>query len=256
MKGIQTVGEILDELDANPKLGDNQPPPTPLEAHTADIDDLYDEAKTWLTGAAITTQEQADGVTELMDKADKAGKAADAQRVVEKKPHDDAAALVQKAYKPLIDKAAKIKTGTKAALTVWMIAERDRLQKIADDERRAADAIAEAARVAHLAAASSGDLEAMEEAEELVTAAKIADRDANRADKARPMAKVEGMSRGLGLRTVWQATEITDRLELMRFLWRRNAVDFDELMLSLANDAVKAGAREIPGAIVKEITKI
>jgi len=250
-----TVETVADLLNPRAVIGSNNPPPTPLEAHTTDIEDLYAEASAWLTGVPITSQEQADGVTELMDKADKAGKAADAQRVVEKKPHDDAAAAVQKAYKPLVDKAARIKTGTKAALTAWMIAEQTRLRAIADAERKAAEDAADAARALHLEAAATGDLAALEDAEIALKDAKQADKLADRADKAKPMAKVEGMARGVGLRTVWTPT-ISDRLLAMRSMWKHDAAAFDDLLLQMAKDRIRGGAREIDGFTITQEQKL
>lgn len=233
-------------------IGHNNPPePTPLEAFSADINDLYDEAKNWLDGTAIENQGQADEVTRLLDAARKTGKAADAKRAELKKPHDDAGKAVQTAWKPLIDKAGKIETGAKAALGKWMIAERLRLDREAEAARKAAEEEAERAREKHQAAAFTGDLTALEEAEDALAAAKAADKDAARAEREKPIAKVEGMARGLGLRTVWSVTGLTDApdaaQQLAKHYWQARKAEVVEFYLSMARRDVTSGARSIPG---------
>lgn len=256
---MRTVGDILDEMPvANQGIGANGPPaPTPLEAIGADIGDTYDEAKNWLDGTPIANQAQADEVTRLLDAARKGWKAADAQRVVEKKPHDDAATAVQSTWKPLLDKAKRVETGTKSALGNWMVREQARLAGEAEAARKIADAEAEAARAKHLEAAQTGDLTALEDAEQALKDAKASDRDAARADKAKPMAKVEGMARGMTLRTVWSASlaKPTDECpaparDLARHYWERRREEVVAFYLSLAEGDVRAGARSIPGIAI------
>jgi DNA polymerase III epsilon subunit-like protein len=241
--------DVVEAASAEPE----KPAATPLQAHTAEIEDLYEEAHNWLDGTPIANQAQADEVTRLYDLATKAGKAADAARVVEKKPHDDAATAVQRAWKPLVEKAGKIATGTKGALGKWMIAEQTRQREEARIAREAADAIAEAARQKHVEAQTSGDLNMIESVEADLREAKRAERVAVAADQAKPIAKVEGMSRGLGLKTVYD-TALADTPkaanELAAFFWttqKQRVVDF---YLELARESVKAGARSIPGTII------
>src|SRR3546814_5731055 len=80
----------------------NNPPA--YEAISLHIEDLIAEAHNFLDGEPIKAQGQADAVGKLLDMIRQAKKAADEQRVIEKKPHDDAAKAVQTKYKPLIDK--------------------------------------------------------------------------------------------------------------------------------------------------------
>lgn len=233
-------------------LGHNNPPePTPLEAFATDINDLYDEAKNWLDGTAIENQGQADEVTRLFDAARKTGKAADAKRAELKKPYDDAAKAVQTAWKPLIDKAGKIETGAKTALGRWMVAEQQRLAREAEAARIAAEEEAERAREKHQAAAYTGDLTALEDAEDALAAAKGADRDAARAERAKPIAKVEGMARGVGLITKWSVAGLTDEpnaaQQLAKHYWQTRNAEVVEFYLTLARRDVTAGVRSIPG---------
>lgn len=241
-------------LAAVAPLGHNNPPePTPLEAHTSNIEDLYAEAGMWLDGAAIENQGQADEVTRLYDMLDKAAKAADKQRAAEKKPHDDAAKAVQAVWKPLVDKADRAAKAAKTVLGKWMVAEQQRLHREAEEARKAAEAEAERARAEHLAAAQTGDLNAIEAAEQSIADAKAAERAATRADKAKPLAKAEGMSRALGLRTVWSAAlsdEPNAAQQLAKHYWQTRNAEVVEFYLSLARRDVTAGARAIPGIAI------
>jgi len=250
-----TLGEILDGMDNDRAVigGNNPPEPTPLEAHTANIDDLYEEAHNWLDGTPIENQGQADEVTRLLDLAKKAGKAADTQRAAEKKPHDDAAKVVQAAWKPLVDKASRVETGTKAAIGKWLVKVQEAQRAAAAEANRVAEAIAAKARAEHMAAAQSGNLSAIEDAEQGIKDAKAAEREAVRADKAKPAAKVEGMTRGVGLTTVWDVAlsgEDGDAQALARHFWQTKRAEVMEFYMGLARTDVRLGARVIPGTVI------
>lgn len=91
--------------------------------------------------------------------------------------------------------------------------------------------------------ASSGNLAAREEAEELLAHAKSVERDAKRADKA--------ATTGTGLRTVWVAT-LTDAEAALDWAYARAPARFTELVQDMANEAVRFGARSVPGFAVTE----
>src|SRR3546814_11674822 len=98
-----------------------------------------------LDGEPIKAQGQADAVGKLLDMIRQAKKAADEQRVIEKKPHDDAAKAVQTKYKPLIDKCELAASVAKKALVPWLEhleaeqrADAERKRKEADEARQAA----------------------------------------------------------------------------------------------------------------------
>src|SRR3546814_1778480 len=78
----------------------NNPPA--YEAISLHIEDLIAEAHNFLDGEPIKAQGQADAVGTLLDMIRQAKKAADEQRVIEKKPHADAAKAFQTKSKPLI----------------------------------------------------------------------------------------------------------------------------------------------------------
>lgn len=246
----------MTEEAENPRAipGDNQPPePTPLEQHAETIDGLFVEAGNWLDGSTIANQAQADEVTRLRDMAKKASKAANAQRVVEKKPHDDAANAVQQAWKPLIDKADKIDKVAGGAISTWLIAEQARNQKEADDLAKLAREAEDRARREHQAAAATGDLARLDAAENTMAQAEMLDKEARASGGFKAQAKVEGMTRAIGLRTVHDVAlaehDTADR-ELAQHFWRTQRETVIDFYLGLARTAVKAGARKIPGCTI------
>lgn len=106
------------------------------------IDDLYETAKDFADGEPIASQEMHDTITEIREKLHAAGKEADALRIEEKKPHDDAAAAVQAEFNPYVQaKKGKVDIG-KAALDDLLAAWR---RRIADEKAAEARRIADAA---------------------------------------------------------------------------------------------------------------
>src|SRR3546814_11563233 len=94
----------------------NNPPA--YEAISLHIEDLIAEAHNFLDGEPIKAQGQADAVGKLLDMIRQAKKAADEQRVIEKKPHDEAATAVKTKYKPLIDnRSNESRVGTEGVST-------------------------------------------------------------------------------------------------------------------------------------------
>lgn len=228
---------------AEATIGHNNPPAY-IEVF-AEIDDLYGEAKNWADGEPITSEEQHDAVTKLYDGLHEAGKKADALRVEEKKPLDDAVKAIQDRYNPYVQaKKGKVDLG-KAALGDLLAKWRARVAAAKAEEarkaREEADRIAAAAQEAMRA--SSGNLEAREQAEALLQEAKAHERHARRTDKA--------ATTGTGLRTVWFA-EIEDTNKALDWAYGRDAARFHELALSMANEAVRGGARSVPGFVVRE----
>lgn len=217
-------------------------PPTDLRPELALIADLYDEAKLWADGAAIDSVEMHDKMTELRTKLHDAGKAADAVRVEEKRPHDEAVKAIQDIYNPYIQpKKGKVDLG-KTALDDLLAAWRRRV----DEEKRAEAAriaaAAEAARIkaAEAMAASRGNLEAREEAEALVATAKSLDQAASRATKG-----------PTGLRTTYRA-DLFDMAAALDHYYTVNQQAFDDLVRSLAATDVRMGKRTIPGFVIVE----
>jgi hypothetical protein len=198
------------------EIGHNNPPElTPFEAVQQEINDLFLEATNWADGTPIASDDQDAEVGRLIEKIRAAAKRAEALRVAEKKPLDDQVKAIQERYNVLIgDKKGKAQLALdclKKVLAPWLKAKADALvvhQRIA---REAADAAAIAAREAMQASAPT-DLAARAAAEDLVQAAKIAEKDASRAGKLK--AQSVGGERAIGLRTVTVATLVDPQAAL------------------------------------------
>ena len=224
--------------------GHNGPPAddafTAIRLH---CDELYERASPWLTGAPITTDEQAAEVERFLDDARAAAKAADDARVEENKPFDEGKAAVQQKYGILIanTKTAKgtmvrLQEVCKAALTPWRTKKAQEAATAAEAARKEAEE--QAAAAAKAAREAAGDLEATEAAETLVQQAQDAQRDANRATKA--------ATTGTGLRTVWVAT-MTDQKAASLHYMREQPAEFIALAQRLADIDARNGKRQIAG---------
>jgi hypothetical protein len=225
---------------------------TAYDALKANIDDLFDEAKLWMDGEPVTTQEQADALNTLESRIRDAAKAAEAQRKIEAKPFDDGKAEVQARYNPLIQK----KTGKtdraiiciKAALKPYLI-ELDRIQREQADKARAEAEEKQRIAMEAMQQRDAANLEQSIEAERLVEEAKAAEAAASRAGKQKAHAKGEG--RATALRTVWRA-HMTDKREAAKWAMNTYTDEFLAFIQDKADKAVRAGARSIPGFNVSE----
>lgn len=214
-------------------MGGNNPPA--FDAHKANVDDLREEAKVWLDGKAVTSAEEAEALNTLLDMARAAGKSADDQRTIEKKPHLDAGKAVDKQWKPLIDGAETIAALCKKVLTPWNIAEANRKAEVA---RKAAADAAEEQRLAREAERSATTLEDAEQADQFEESAKQAVKVAKTAEKA--------ASSGLGLRTSYRA-EITDFAVAARHFWQPHHHRFVELVQQIADEQARVVKADMPG---------
>lgn len=222
-----------------------------FEAHRANVDDLYEEAKNWLDGAPIENAAQADAVEILLDMIRQAHDAADEARKVEKRPFDEGADEVQTRYHPLIGaktkagigKTVRAKEACLAALTIWRNKVEAEKRAEADRLRREAEAKAAEAAEALRQASAGSDLEAREEAEGMVDAASRAAREAAQLEKG-----------PTGLRTSWVASLTDPKAALLHYATARPE-ELKAFLLSLAQEDVRAGRRTIPGFDVTEQRK-
>lgn len=238
-------------------IGHNQPPePTPFEAIRARINDLYGEATNWCDGEPVKTQQQADALNTLANYIKAAESEADELRITENKPFDDGKAEVQARYNVLIGKTKSV-TGltvkaleaVKAALKPYLIELDRQQQEVARKAREEAEkAIAEAQ--AAIRTTDAANLEAREQAEQLVSDAKDLERDANRLAKAKPQAHGDG--RAVGLRTVYSAVMLSYReAAAWAFVERKN--ELETFLMDLAKAEIRAGKRDAwQGFAVKE----
>ncbi|QND42995.1 hypothetical protein HB770_21070 [Rhizobium leguminosarum bv. viciae] len=250
---------MMDTLSENPRavIGANNPPPemTPFDAVKINITDLYDEARLWLDGTPVETQEQADALNTLKARIKDAIRAAETQRVIEGTPHKQAIDEIQARYNELIGNnksvtgiALKAEEACNKALKPYLL-ELDRQQQEAariareEAERKQREAM-EAMRQRDAA-----NLQQREDAERLVQEAKQADAAASQAEKAKAHAKGEG--RATGLRTVYRAVMV-DRQLAAKWVWLDRNEELMAWIQDQADKAVRGGVRSIAGFEVIE----
>ena len=245
----QTVGEILDELDARHGIGGNAPPePTPLEAAQAEADGIRTEALNWCDGSVAKTQSEADALAKLLELGRKGKARADAAREAEKRPHLEAGRAVDASYKPMLADYDRAATALKAALTPFLTAQEARQRTKAAAAQESATQAYEDAREAFTAAPAT-DLRARELAETKLVTAKAEAWKAAALDKAKPRA--EGTTKAVGLRSVWRAELVNPKAALAHYCAKRRD-DVRGLLIDLAIRDVRSGMREIPGFTVHE----
>ena len=211
-------------------LGHNQPPA--FEAHSLNIEDLFALISGTTAGAQVSTDEQEEALDDLLDDVRNARKAADAERAAEKKPHDDAARVIQARWKPLLDKCDMATLEIKRLLTPYREAKQKAKDAAAAQARQEVAAKEAAAREA---LNSSDDLESRFEAEaQLKQAAKLT-AVANKIDRA-----------PTGLRTRW-THRITERRTLLNHVAQRYPEDLADMLNDFVRRKVNEGVRDMPG---------
>lgn len=236
-------------------IGGNFPPMTTFEAVKINILDLYEEAKQWLDGTPIETQEQANAVGTLKDSIKKAKKAADDAYDEEVRPHQETVKEIQARYNELTGNnksvtglAIKAEQACNAALKPYLIELDRQQQEKARLAREEADRLQREAMEA-MRQRDAANLEQREAAERLVNEAKAAETAAHKAEGAKAHAKGEG--RATGLRTVHRAV-MADKKLAASWVWVDRNDDLMVFIQDLAEKAVRSGARKIPGFNVIE----
>lgn len=245
MRPAPALAIVPDDFNPLAVKGHNQPPPSDFDLIKQEIEDLFDEAKNWADGEPIASQEMHDAIERLRDSLHDAGKRADALRIEEKRPLDEQVAAVQAKYNPFIQpKKGKVdlaKSALDALLTPWRT--RIAAEKAAEAARVAEEAAAATRAAQEAIRASSGNLAAREEAEELLADAKRLEKTAARTFKS--------ATTGTGLRTVWRA-ELADLEAALDWFFGEKPDEFTALVQRLADEAVRRGVRKVPGFNVVE----
>lgn len=198
----------------------NAPDDQSFEGLKDRIEDLARDAQALIEAGPAPDQSAADRASDLANRLAELQKQADAARAAEKKPHDDAAALVQAKWKPLLGVADIYRQIKAAVITPFLVGE--------DKKRRLAEAAArKAAEEAAKAGTPMPDPVAME--------------------RSAPKAGANGR-RSVALRTVKVVT-ISDRDALLAFFAGNELVT--ELLQKLAEKATAAGVK-VPGVTVTE----
>ena len=239
-------------------IGGNNPP-SPYELVKDKIDGLYDEAKLWLDGEKITSQEQADEIQKLMRLIQAAEKEADEARKDEAKPHDDAKAEIQERFNLLIGKTKSVTGKTvkaveacKKALAPWL--EKLELERLAREEAALKEAEEKNRLAMEAMRQRTGDnLEQSERAEQLVKDAKAAESIARRIGNEKATAK--GFGRAASLCTSYVA-EVTDYTAFARYVWQHHKAELSIFLDDLARQIVARGSHKIDGVTVREERKV
>lgn len=228
------------------------PNATPFAIITDSINDALVEAKNWADGTPAENQEQVDEIARLIDDLSANAKALEAERVTEKKPHDDAIKAIQDRFNvylaPLTNKGVKGKVplaieALRAAQRPFLLKREAEIEEQRRKAREEAEAKArEAAEAARQAAAS--DLAAREEVEAKERAAKEAERAAKDAEAARAHAHGEGRAQGLRTKRI---AVITDLTAAARHYWHENEDAFRTLVQKLADDDARQNRKAAEG---------
>lgn len=236
-----------------PGPGHNNPP-SPFEEIGQEINDLYGEAKLWLDGAEVESQEVADGLGNLLAMLRKAEKRADDARKVEKQPHMDAGKAVDELYKPLLDRAKRATDAIKKASEKWLKKVAAEQEAAREQARREAEEKARAAQEA-FRTANPENLADREAAEALAEDAKKAERIAVKAEKQ--TAKAGGaLGKAMHLRTYYIA-EIADMQAFARHVWINESTALHDFLAGLAQRLVDRNPHvAIPGVVVKEDRRV
>ena len=235
----------------NPRavIGGNRPPPYDPDRHQALADRLkeFSEASAdWLKLTEIETEEEAAALTDQITGLRALNKEIDAERVAQKKPHDDAGKAVQAAFAPLIetvDRTVKKLLALQAGFLKKKQAEEDARKKAELEKARLEK---EAAEKALAEAKAKGDIAAEIAAEEAEKAAAAAAKAASRTENAK-VGSASGAGRTIALRTVKEAAIVNPRAF---FLAVQEDAEIMEALQRVANRMVRASDYEdgaVPG---------
>lgn len=230
--------------DAPAAIGDNSSDLSLAEQ----IKDYATQALNWLKTKGIKDATSKDRAANYRQELLRLKKEADAQRVAEKKPHDDAAKAVQAKWVPLIDEAEAAAEKLRAELGAYMVAEK----RAAEAEARAKYEIEQKA-----AAAARAEIEAQRAKQmrnDPIATLTSPEPELPMAPPPPEPVKIQaGGQRGrkTGLREVTRYV-VTDHAKALAFF--ADSEDVKELITKLAERASKAGVA-VPG-VEKRIEEV
>lgn len=140
-----TAAEKADIIPTTPaEKGGN----APLDENGDPIDEFWLQIKEGLAADAealkelgpITSLEIANKAAAILERMSARGTQGEARRKAEKKPHDDAAALVQAKWTPILNPASALVIETKRLIVAFSKAEEARLKREAEAARKAEEA--------------------------------------------------------------------------------------------------------------------
>lgn len=233
-------------MDERLGIGGNRPPVIDPEK-LAEAERLTTEAlalaKEQREAGPIKDAQRASLVSDVVAALRAAFKSVDAIRVEQKKPHDDAADAVQKAFKVFLNAMESDANAIKAMSAQWLAEEQKRLA----DERAKREAEArrqqQEAWAAKQLAEAKGDSLAVAQADEQAKAAEEAAAAAQKVEKAK-MESASGGGRTMALRTQAYAQIRNWRAVFMHF---ENEPEVREVLQRLADREIRGGLT-VPGA--------
>lgn len=218
----------------------------PLELRAREI---ADAGAAWIKLAKIETEEQAQKANDFLAQVRKIEKDTDAERKLQKAPHDAAGKAVDAAFKGLLEPLGKIAGGVKPKLSAYLDekrrAEEAEKARLAQEARKAAEEAAQKLAQAE----ARGDVFGQAEAEAAAKDAAKMVKAAAKPVKAQ-VASATGGGRTMAQRTTWRAD-----IENMNkaFSWFRDHERYGQalrdLMIRMAEAERRSveGVNEIPG---------
>lgn len=237
--------------DAAPMMGHNAGVVDPelLADFREKVNAFAKEAKEIAKVDAIT-EDEAGRLTDFISGARDLYKEIDEKRIEMKRPHDERAAAVQAAFKPLLDLVEKAGKTAKQLQASYLARLKREAEERARAEREAAERAAreEAQRAA--AAEEAGDMIAAEEARLAAAEAEKAAEKAAKPVKA-AVKSASGAGRTVSLRTIRYARIVSINQALLHY---RDHPETIALVERLANAEIRAAKGEpitIPGIAIE-----
>jgi hypothetical protein len=211
-----------------------------VAAFDAQVAQFCDAAGAWARIKAVSSSAQSERLTDFVSGARSLYSAVDEARKAAKRPHDERAAAVQKAFSPMLEKLERVAKSMKAMQAAWLSAERARIER---EKREAAAAAEEKRREAERLAAEAAardDISGLVDAEAALKEAEKQAAIAARPAKARA-GSATGGGRAMALRTT-RSAEIVNLRACFAFFQADPGVK--EAIQRAADAAVRAGMSE------------
>jgi hypothetical protein len=237
------------------EIGDNGGPALdPLPALKTDVDDLVSEADSLV---AITTEEQAEAVKDLLKRAKASVKAADDTRTAEKEPHLLAGRNVDERFKPVITAAKAAQATVQAILTPWNVGQERIRKALAQKLRDEAAATLAAAQQAHKSIAlpspalsrdvQEGELYSVRSCIGFDNLQTRIDADLANEQAAKQTAQANRLDKvAKGLRTSWDA-KVEFPLIFGKWAWENCHDEYMGFLTGLAERQIRIAKRDLPG---------
>ena len=237
--------------DAPPAIGHNRPPafdPDIYAEKVQRVDEFAAAGGEWLDLKEIQTDAEAQHLADFIAGARKLAKDVEAWRVEAKKPHDDAAKLVQQAAKRPADTLDRVIKKALDLLTPYQVKKKREAEELATRQREEARRAAEEAERLAAQARARNDIAGEVAAE---AAAQEAAEAENAADKLAATGGAVQSASGGGRTIALVETRSAEIIAPMQvFMFFRDAPEVQDVLQRLANAHVRAkgwDGKDIPG---------